>query len=245
MDNRRAAPRATPRRPGEKGRPLKPPPPPAGRAAAARNRPCSAPCQPGTIAGCGSTCAAAQRPAIHGWPGPCTWPTAPPRPAAGSPSPGAPCSTSWSPCWPATATARPSARPPCTRSPAATAPAPTAPWRSWPRWGSSPTTVPACSAAGWTPSSTAWPRGWAAKRAAGPSPCTTAACAPGRAPPIPRGPACAPCGRRCWPGRQSMTTCVRSPATTSSATSPACTATSGTRRSRRCARCSPGRRGPA
>jgi hypothetical protein len=47
-----------------------------------------------------------------------------------------------------------------------------------------------------------------------------------------------------WPGPQAMTICVRSPATTSSATSPACTATSGTRRSPRCARCSPGRRTP-
>ena len=76
-----------------------------------------------------------------GWPGPCTWPTPPARPAAGSPCTRAACSASWSPCWPATATVRPSPRPPCTRSPAGTASAATLPSRSWPRWGSWPRTA--------------------------------------------------------------------------------------------------------
>lgn len=46
-------------------------------------------------------------------------------------------------------------------------------------------------------------------------------------------------------GIDTMTTCARSPGKTSWTTSPACTATSGTRQSPRCGRCSPGRRGPA
>jgi hypothetical protein len=77
------------------------------------------------------------------------------------------------------------------------------------------------------------------------SPCTTAARAPGPAPPAPHAPTCAPCARRCWPGRHAMTTCARSPATTSWPTSPACTGMSAGWRFPRCGPCSPGRRRPA
>ena len=138
---------------------------PAGHQAAARNWHCS--CPAGTTARCDSTCAAAGRRATRSWPGRCTWPISPPRPAAGSRAPGARCSASWSACWPATATVRPSPPRRCTPSPPGTAWPATMPSRSWPQWGSSLMTGPTCPPAGWTPNSPAWPPGWPARHAAG------------------------------------------------------------------------------
>lgn len=106
LDHRRATPRAA-RRHGEKGRPLKPPPP-------AATRPGTGGAQLALFAAASardyrrsdSTCAAAPPRPIRGWPGLCTWPTSPARPAAGSRLPGGACSGSWSRCWPATADGR-------------------------------------------------------------------------------------------------------------------------------------------
>jgi hypothetical protein len=107
-DDRRAAPRALPRRHGEKGRPPKPPSPVAAR-------PGTAGFQLALIASVPARdyrrvrfdLRRDQAPASPWLPGPCTWPISLARLAAGSPSPAAACSGHSSRCWPATRAVRP------------------------------------------------------------------------------------------------------------------------------------------